>query len=239
MRTLRTAVEDGVLVVTLNRPERLNAMNRLMFEELGETFERCEQAAVLVTGEGRAFCSGADLRELPPETEAFRAQMRVVQRMVEAMDACPAGLVAHVNGPAVGGGFCLAALCDVVCAEPQATFSVNQATRGMVPDMGAMWLLPRQLGELAARRLLLLGETFGAGAAQELGIVTRVCGREETMALARELAANRDCVRLTKAGLRLARHATLRETLAFEIEAEVEAFRSERVLSSIRSFTGG
>lgn len=239
MSTLRTTVEGDLLRVELNRPERLNAMNRPMLEELGEVFEGCRQSAVLLTGAGRAFCAGADLRELSFQPDAARSIMTTVGAVVRAMEACPAALVAHVRGPAIGGGLCLAVLCDLVYADPWATFAANQATRGLVPDMGIMWLLPRQVGELAARRLLLLGETFDASEAHRLGIVAEVAGAERALAVARELAGNRDCVALTKEGLRRARRVPLAELLEFEIEAELRAFQSERVQGSIRRFISG
>lgn len=232
-------VDGDVLRVTLNRPHKLNAINRAMLDELENIFADCRQPAVLLTGAGRAFCSGADLQELIFEPDRERSLMRAVGRVVQAMEACPAALVAHVHGQAIGGGLCLALLCDLVYADPSATFSANQTKRGLVPDMGIMWFLPRQIGELAARRLLLLGESLDAGEALRLGIVAEVSGPERALAVARELAANRDCITLTKEGLRRARQIPLRELLEFEIESEVQVFGSERVRNSIQGFVGG
>jgi 2-(1,2-epoxy-1,2-dihydrophenyl)acetyl-CoA isomerase len=237
--TLRTSVEDGVLLVELDRPERLNAMNRELLLELGSVFEGCREGAVLLSGRGRAFCSGADLREITFEPAQLRSLMGTVRRLVLAMEASPAAIVAHVHGAAVGGGFCLAALCDLVFADSSAVFAVNQATRGLVPDMGVLWLLPRQIGELNARRLLLLGERFDAAEALRLGIVSRLCDREQALAAARELAANRECVALTKQGLRRGRRSGLAELLDFEVDAEVRAFATERVQRSIQDFVHG
>lgn len=238
MNTLLTRVSEGVLEVEMHRPERLNAMSAELMTELAGVFEGCEQGAVLLTGAGRAFCSGADLRQVSFDEASVKALQQVASRLTRAMDACDAAIVSHVQGPAIGGGFCLVMLSDLVFATPEAIFAANQMTRGLVPDMGLLQLLPRALGEFPARRLMLLGERLGAEEAVRLGIAAGIADLEQTRAVARSLAANREALTLAKRGVRLGRSASLAEVLEFEVEAEAVAFATEKVQRSITEFRG-
>lgn len=239
MNTLEVNAAAGVLEVELNRPQRRNAMSRELLEELTQVIAGCRQHAILISGRGAGFCAGADLRELSFDDRAVRSLQRTVKALGETIESSPAAIIAHVHGAAIGGGFALAALCDLVFAASDAVFSANQLSRGLVPDLGLLWVLPRALGELPARRLLLLADRLDAGQALAAGLVARISSREEALVVARTLAAVHEAVTLTKKGLRAAREGTLAQTLEFEVEAESVAFRTPTVQRSIAEFVGG
>ena len=190
-------VEDGVNWITLNRPETLNAVTADMREELIVLLDRAsadpDVRAVVLTGAGRGFCSGADLRGSAAAGERVagdvaRVLKRGVQRMVAAVLDCEKPVLAAVNGTAAGVGLSLALACDLVLAADTATFVAAFVRRGLVPDGGAAYLLPRLVGPQRAKELLLLGDSVPAAAAERMGLVNRVVPAAELEKTARELA---------------------------------------------------
>ncbi len=190
-------VEDGVGWITLNRPETLNAVTAAMREELIVLLDRAsadpDVRAVVLTGAGRGFCSGADLRGSAAAGERVpgdvtRVLKRGVQRMVAAVLDCEKPVLAAVNGTAAGVGLPLALACDLVLAADTATFVAAFVRRGLVPDGGAAYLLPRLVGPQRAKELLLLGDSLPAAAAGRMGLVNRVVPAAELEKTARELA---------------------------------------------------
>lgn len=173
---------DSVALVALSRPERLNALDQELFDALPETFERLagdrSVRAVVLTGDGRGFCAGADLDgeafslDGVTETEAW---MRNVQRAPVLLRRLPQPTVAAIGGPAAGGGLGLALACDVRFASERATFSAPFVHMGLVPDFGVSCLLPRVVGSAAALDMLLSSRVVEAGEALSLGLVSRVC----------------------------------------------------------------
>lgn len=197
--TLDVTVVGAVATVTLRRPEKLNAIDATMQQELQRAVRVLDAddavRAIVLTGAGRGFCAGADVAALasyarggarPP---ALRQTMRDgSQRLAAALLEVETPLVAAVNGHAAGAGVALALAADVVLAAEDAMFTVAFAHRGLVPDYGVTFLLPRIVGLRLARELCLLGEALAADRAAEVGLITRVVPSERLAAEAAEVA---------------------------------------------------
>ncbi|WP_327009837.1 enoyl-CoA hydratase-related protein [Dactylosporangium sp. NBC_01737] len=219
---------DGpVLTVTIDRPERRNAMTYGAWDELGAAFQEAaarDARVVVVTGTGGAFCSGGDLdggdRAAHPH-----AQLAAVARTCQALVALPQPTIAQVNGLAAGAGFGLALACDFVVASTRARFGTMFLARGLSPDFATSWLLPRLVGLRMATRLCLLPEIFDAARARELGLLEDVVAPEElpgaVATLAALLAAGPPiATRLTKQLLRDSFARGVAESLAAETTAQ-------------------
>lgn len=188
-------VDDGIATLTINRPEKKNAMTYAMLGEFIETVGRAsadDSARVLiVTGVPGAFCAGTDLADLatiPGETRGLRGDAEARQRWWPLVE-CPKPVIAAVDGPAVGMGAEFTSQCDIRIATPNARFAWNFAHRGLVPDTGAgSWLLPRLIGPARALRLLYTGEFVSAEQALDMGYVSALVAPEDLQAQARELA---------------------------------------------------
>jgi 2-(1,2-epoxy-1,2-dihydrophenyl)acetyl-CoA isomerase len=191
---------DGVTTVTLDRPHALNALNQQMTAELVELFadlatdERTR--AVILTGAGRGFCAGADVGDLAELAgadlrpgEMRRLMLAGSGRLARALHGFEKPIVAAVNGPCAGAGVGLALAADFLLAASDATFSIVFAHRGLVPDYGVTYWLPRIVGLQRARELCLLGERLLAEEAAAAGLVTRVVAPEELLSEAGRLGA--------------------------------------------------
>jgi enoyl-CoA hydratase len=195
------AVKPGITKVTLNRPERLNAMNHALVQGLHDTFADIAAdpscRVVVLTGAGRGFCAGLDLAEgaSPPEASGMgRAQagmtvQKLIAGLVPRMRAMPQPIVAAVNGAASGGGLALALASDVRIASASARFNVAFVRIGLSGcDIGVSWLLPRLVGASRAFELLLTGRLIDAAEADHIGLVTRVVPDESVVDAALETA---------------------------------------------------
>jgi enoyl-CoA hydratase/carnithine racemase len=171
---------DGVAVVVLNRPDRLNALDERLFAELPRVFDglAADDAVrvVVVTGAGPGFCAGADLVGARPPSDftGAKAWMQEVHRGPLAVWRLPQPTIAAVNGPAAGGGLGLALSCDIRIAGPSATFSAPFVRMGLVPDFGVSRLLPRIAGTSVAMELVLTGRKLGAEEALRIGLISRL-----------------------------------------------------------------
>jgi enoyl-CoA hydratase/carnithine racemase len=192
--TIEIERDGPVELIRLNRPDALNALSLTMKDELAAALtaaiERPTTRAVLLTGAGRAFCAGADLRDLAPETgAAFRDRLAALQAaLITRIRTAPKVVLAAVNGPAVGGGFSLAAACDVLLAADTAYFLAPQARLGLAADLGLTALLPPRIGAGRTRALLLTGARLDAARAEEWGLVHEVLPAERLLGRAREVA---------------------------------------------------
>ncbi|GLW62271.1 enoyl-CoA hydratase [Actinomadura rubrobrunea] len=230
-QTVLYEVADGVATITLNRPEAMNSLTVEMKEALRATLERAaadgEARAVLLTGAGRAFCAGQDLREHADNLAAGRGLDDTVRRhynpIVRALTELPKPTVAAVNGVAAGAGAGLAWACDLVVASEKATFVTAFTGIGLGPDTGMSWTLQRLVGRAKAAELLLLGEPVKAPQALELGLVGRVVPTDElasaSMELARRLAAGPT---VAYAAVRSALDHAASHDLAASLEKEAE-----------------
>lgn len=250
MGAIRYEVDDRVATITIDRPEKRNAMTYAVLREFHEAVARAgaDDAvhAVVLTGAGGAFCAGTDLSDLaatPEEDRSGAGRPRDGSRAEPwPVVACPKPVVAAVDGPAVGMGAEFATQCDVRLASDRARFGWNFVQRGLVPDTGAgSFLLPRLIGPSAALRLLLSGELIDAAEALRLGFVAAVVRPDELAAAAeaearRYLAASPFAVRRVKAlvyaGLARPVDEHLRQTGAL-LE---ECFRSEDHREGVAAF---
>jgi len=197
--TILTERRGDVLVITINRPDRLNAAPPAMFDEIGAALVGPGDArAVLLTGAGRAFCSGADvvggaLGSENPGDATFLALTEHYNPMMETLAGLGLPVVSAVRGPAAGIGCSLALAADFCVASDTAYFLQAFVNIGLVPDGGASWMLPRLIGRARAAEMMMLGERIPATRALEWGMIHKVVSDDaldaEAMALATRLAA--------------------------------------------------
>ena len=192
---------NGILLVTLNRPEAANALNTQMGLDLMELFEHFSidleglRIAILTGAGSKAFCAGGDLKQRNGMTdEAWQAQHLIFERMLRAILACPIPVIAAVNGAAYGGGCEIAAAADFIYASDNARFALTEVTLGIMPGAGGTQNLPRAIGERRAKELILSGLPFSAAEAEAWGLVNRVLPPDElmkaTFAIAERIAGN-------------------------------------------------
>ncbi len=227
MGDLRIEVADAVATVTLDRPDALNSLTVPLKEELLATFRRLgrdrDVRAIVLTGAGRAFCAGQDLRErLEPGAAPLATELRErYNPLILAMRTLEKPVVGAINGVAAGAGASLAFACDLRIAAESASFLLAFGRIGLVPDSGATWFLPRLVGPAKAAELALTGESLSAADAERFGLVARVVPAEslldEAQALAAGLAAGPPrAIALTKRALDRSWNATLEESLEYE-----------------------
>ena len=250
MGHIRYEVDGGIATITIDRPEKRNAMTYGVLREFTQTIWRASDdrdvRAVIVTGAGGAFCAGTDLTELQdtPEHERGSAARIDDPRAGESwpLTACPKPVIAAVDGPAVGMGAEFATQCDVRIASDRARFGWVFVQRGLVPDTGAgSFLLPRLVGPTSALRLLLSGELIDAAEAERIGFVSQVVPPDELATAARTeaeryLAASPFAVARTK---RLVYQAMAGERTGHLVrtrEALEECFASQDHAEGVRAF---
>lgn len=214
---LLVRVQDGVAVLTMNRPERRNALSPAMLQALGKALEEAEHddqvACVLLTGAGGAFCSGGDVKAMAETNSVqmdYDARVAVQRRNQRAtsgrLHAMPKPTIAALPGAAAGAGLSLALACDLRIAARSAILSTAFARVALAGDYGGTWFLTRLVGPARARELYFLSERLSAEQAERLGIVNRVVAddrlEEEALALATQLAAGpRTALRYMKENL--------------------------------------
>ena len=190
-----TIIRDGhVAELTLNRPDKFNAMSRTMRIDLGDLFldlaRETEIRCLIITGAGRAFSAGGDINDFRATPEEMHDLMgRISHRWFKAFWALPQLVVAAVNGVAAGGGANLALGSDLVVASKEASFAQTFQKIGLVPDLGGALLLPRLVGPHRAKELALLGDRLSAEDAWRMGLINRVVSADELMKEARSIAA--------------------------------------------------
>ncbi|MDX1623227.1 MAG: enoyl-CoA hydratase [Gemmatimonadota bacterium] len=250
--TPRVVVERHreVGVVRLNRPEKLNAFAGDMRDAIGEALEGLgEEAgvrAIVVTGEGRGFCAGADvgyLEELVAEgrEREFAALLEAGERVVRTIRSLPQPVIAAVNGPAAGGGANLALACDLRIMADTASIGQTFVRIGLHPDWGGTYFLPRLVGESRALELMWSGRMVGAEEALEIGLVNRVAPadrlREEAVEWARALAAGPPlAISRIKRAVYRSLHEDLDEMLETEMDHQLSCFESEDVSRGLFAF---
>jgi methylglutaconyl-CoA hydratase len=237
--TIQLAYEGRVATITLNRPEKRNAISFELIDDLLPALDevaKSDAIVLIVTGAGKAFCSGMDLDNLKallgrtPEQNLQDSATMV--RLFRSLYEFPKVTIAAVNGPAIAGGTGLALLCDFTLAVPEAKFGYTEVRIGFVPAIVSTFLL-RQVGEKHARDLLLTGRIFGTDEAARLGLVNEIVPADNLMARARELASllmenSASSLRATKqlltdhAGMELNAHidAAVRENAAIRTTAD-------------------
>jgi enoyl-CoA hydratase/carnithine racemase len=247
--TIKFAIsDDKVGLITLNRPDALNAMNTAMMRELRDCFMRFYvdpnvAYCLVVTGAGdRGFCTGADLKERKGMTdETWRQQHAIVEQMVRSILDCPIPVIAAVNGFAYAGGMEIALACDFVYAAEHARFALTEVTLGIMPGAMGTQNLPRAVGVRRAKELILTGTPFTAADALQWGMVNKVVPGDklldEAMATARRIAANAPVsVRQAKRSMDKSTDLDRLNGYAFEIEAYNRTVVTEDRQEGINAF---
>ncbi|MEO8510821.1 MAG: enoyl-CoA hydratase-related protein [Chloroflexota bacterium] len=244
--TIRLEIAESVATITLDRPDSLNALNATMRRELLAALKAVarddEVRAVILTGQGRGFCAGADLRGGDAERDFRRVLTEEYHPIVTAIRETPKPVLAAVNGVAAGAGVSLALACDLVYAAEEARFVGAFVKIGLVPDSGLTRTLVRALGRHRAAQLIFSGDPLPAREARDAGIVTEVVPLAELGATVRAAAirlANGPtlAIGLAKRAITQAEEATLAESLAYEAALQDLAGRSDDHAEGIAAFT--
>lgn len=242
--------QESIATLVLNRPERLNALNVELCSQLARALKQLAEDAgvrvVVLTGAGRGFCAGGDLREiLELRQNGAAARLRELieagKEAVLTIRRMPKPVVAAVNGPAAGAGLNLALACDLRLASDQASLAESFARVGLHPDFGGTYFLPRLAGVAHAAEMIYLGEAIDARAAERLGLVNRVVPHdrleEETRMLAGKLAAAPPlAMELAKQALFQRLEPDLEAMLDYEIAAQEKCFASADALEGLNAF---
>jgi 2-(1,2-epoxy-1,2-dihydrophenyl)acetyl-CoA isomerase len=244
---LRYATADGIATITLDRPEALNALTVPLKVGLLDRFERAARdravRVVVLTGSGRAFCAGQDLRErLEPGAAPLDVELRErYNPLILAMWQLDKPVIGAINGIAAGAGASLAFACDIRIASAEASFILAFGRVGLIPDSGATWFLPRLVGLGWASRLALTAEPLSAAEAERIGLVSAVVPAgdlaSETLALATRLAtAAPRALALAKRALRRSLETGLEAALDHEAEMQGQAGASRDHAEGVQAF---
>ncbi|WP_109433871.1 enoyl-CoA hydratase-related protein [Aquimarina sp. AU119] len=248
MSSIQLQIENGVARVTLNRPETFNSFNREMALLLQKTLDECntneEVRAIVLTGNGKAFCAGQDLNEVtsPELNPGFRKILEEhYNPIVEKIRTIEKPIVAAVNGVAAGAGANIALACDIVVASETASFIQAFSKIGLIPDSAGTFFLPRLIGFQKASALMMLGDKVSANQAEELGMLYKAFSietfEEEVTKLVSKLAKMpTKALGLTKRLLNQSMVNTLKEQLAMESDLQIEAAESEDYTEGVNSF---
>jgi 2-(1,2-epoxy-1,2-dihydrophenyl)acetyl-CoA isomerase len=230
--TILYQVADGIATITLNRPHSYNAFDRRMHADLVRTLKEAEHdqavRCVVITGVGKAFCSGQDLKDIAPDQDLGALVRERYNPLIMRLQSLAKPIVAAVNGVAAGAGASLAFACDLRIASEAATFVLAFGRIGLVPDTGATWLLPRLIGGARTAEVALVGEPVTAERAVEIGLVSRDEPAdalvEEAQSLAVRLADGAPrALALTKRALEATWSHDLAEQLELEADLQGEA----------------
>jgi 2-(1,2-epoxy-1,2-dihydrophenyl)acetyl-CoA isomerase len=249
--TITTTRAGNVLKLNLNRPERLNACPPQMADEIFDALRDLDGArAVLMTGEGRAFCSGADLAANADKSgtgpinggdRAFTSLQRHYNPMIQALASVPVPVVSAVQGPAAGVGCSIALAADFVIAGKSGYFLQAFVNIGLVPDGGSSWMLPRLVGTAQATRMMMLGEKIHGEEAERIGLIYK-CVEDEALtaeaeALAEKLANGPTlALGLMKRNIRAGLESDFTATLLMEAQGQREAGMSQDSMEGAMSF---
>jgi 2-(1,2-epoxy-1,2-dihydrophenyl)acetyl-CoA isomerase len=246
--TILVETHPGYRQITLNRPDRLNALTSGLGEALGAALDVAEAdpecRAILLTGAGRGFCAGQDLGEVAPTADGptdLRRLLDGYNALIRKLRALPMPVVCAVNGVAAGAGATLALACDIVLAGKSASFVQAFSRIGLIPDFGGTWVLPRLAGMARARALAILAEPLAAERAAEWGLIWRAVDDAQLMSEAHALAARLAKqatigIALTKRALDAAETNTLDAQLDFERDLQDEAGRTPDYAEGVRAF---
>jgi enoyl-CoA hydratase/carnithine racemase len=236
-----------VVMVTINRPEHMNAMNTALGEDLLACFDQlsrdAEARVVILTGAGdRAFCAGGDLKErLGMTDEAWKAQHVIFEQAAYRLLRCPIPVIAAVEGAALGGGCELAILADFIVAGETAVFGMPETTLGIFPGIGGTQLLPRIVGAPLAKELIMTGRRIGAAEAKAAGLVNHVVPAGQARLKAAEIAGTIAqngpvAVRQAKKAIAYGGETDLDTALVLAIEAYNATVVTEDRLEGVRAF---
>lgn len=245
MSTVEVTREGGVLTITLNRPEVLNALNRAMQEGLAAALREARSAevrAVVLTGAGRGFCVGQDLGEFREEAGDIAARLRSTYHPnVTALRALEKPVIAAVNGAAAGAGLSLACACDLRIASDQAAFVPAFVNIGLVPDTGGSWTIARLLGQARAFEWMSSGRRLTAAEAHAWGLLSEVVEHDRLVERVGEVATTYARmptvgIGMTKRLFERAATATFEEQLELEAQLQAAATKTEDFREGVAAF---
>ncbi len=248
MPSIELHIENNIATITLNRPETFNSFNREMALLLQKTLDDCqvndEVRAIILTGNGKAFCAGQDLNEVtsPELNPGFRKILEEhYNPIIERIRAIEKPIIAAVNGVAAGAGANIALACDIVVATEGASFIQAFSKIGLIPDSAGTFFLPRLIGFQKASALMMLGDKVTAKEAEELGMLYKVFSNdtfeEEVTKLALKLAQMpTKALGLTKKLLNQSMVNNLEQQLAMESDLQIESAESEDYSEGVKAF---
>jgi len=244
-------VHDGIGLIQLNRPEKMNAIGALTRQQLGEAIKQAERddavRVVVLTGSGRAFCSGADVTEMvagagmrTPE-DVGNVLRNEYMPMLTRLRTMPKPVIAAMNGPAVGIGASYALACDIRIATPEAYLLEAFVNIGLAPDGGVSWLLPRLAGTGVAYEMFFTGKPLSAADAHRLGVINRIVPAEKLEAEVRELAAQlaaqpKQAMAAAKRAVNHALESSYEEALEFESYLQEAQAASQEFVDGVQAF---
>ena len=245
-----TTLSDHIGILTLNRPEVMNAFSDTMRAQLLAQLERFATdrsvRCIIITGAGRAFCAGGDIASMAKlqdanSTEVVEQRMALGSQVVQLLRRMPQPVIAAVNGAAAGAGANLALSCDFRLGSDKALFSESFVKIGLVPDWGGFFFLSRLVGTAKALELMMTGDRVRAAEALRLGLLNQVYPLEsfweDTLNFARTLATGpAETLARIKEGVYLGASASLEQALAYEYRAQKAAFLSDDAREGMRAF---
>jgi enoyl-CoA hydratase/carnithine racemase len=239
-------VKEGIAVLTLNRPQVHNAISMNMRQLLGDVLEELnvndEVRVLILTGAGKSFCAGVDLKERKgmSEKEVLKLREKGPVNQMKLINLFKP-VIAAINGNALAGGLELALACDIRIASANAAFGLPEISLGIIPGGGGTQLLPRLIGDAQAREMILTGGRIDAQAAQRMGLVSRVVPAEELMPAAVEMASQMKdfspiALKNAKKALNRSREVGLTEGFLFEAQAYLACIHTKDRLEALQAF---
>ena len=248
LEAIEYSVHGRVATITLNRPDALNATNDTLYRELSGLLTTIRDddtvGAVVLTGAGRGFCAGADVKSMNPDMPTLARRKRhrwILRDVLYPLVNLEKPVIAAVNGPAVGAGFNIALACDILLASEAAMFSQIFTRLALVPDLGGLYLLTRVVGLNKAKELCFTAKKIGAAEAQALGIVNRIVPAtqlvSEAQALAAEIAAGpSSSLAMIKNLLNKSSTSTLEQMMEYETFAQTVAYITPEHREGVMAF---
>jgi enoyl-CoA hydratase len=247
LRTVQLKKEDKIAFITMNRPEALNALNSKVLSDLGDVIKQLEKdddiSAVILTGEGRAFVAGADIREMmeknPIEARNFTY---LGQNVLKELENLNKPVIAAVNGVALGGGCELALACDIILASEKARLGFPEVGLGIHPGFGGTQRLPRLIGKAKAKELIFTADIIDAKEAERIGLVNKVVPPDKLVEEAKDMASKISqqapvAIRLAKSAINKGYDMDLDTGLFYEVESVSMAFSTRDSKEGMTAFT--
>lgn len=239
-------VTEGIALITMNRPQAMNALNSELFDEFAIILDRIEQdtavQVVIITGAGKAFIAGADISQMQRYSTLEGRDFCVLgQRLINRLEELDKPVIAAINGFALGGGCELAMACDLRIASERAKFGQPEVNLGIIPGYGGTQRLARFIGKGKAKYYIYTGELIGAAEAYQLGLVEKVVPPEELMSVALKIANTIQtkapvAIKMAKRAINKGLEMDLASGIAFEAEAYTTTFSSEDWLEGMTAF---
>lgn len=241
-------ISDRIATVTLNRPEAMNATTDRLYSELQDLLPKLREnpdvGCIILTGAGRGFCAGADLKNRRTDLTPLQTSARhrwILTNILEPLQRIEKPVIAAVNGAAAGAGVNLALACDFVIASDQASFTQSFAKVGLIPDLGGLYALQRAVGLARAKELTFTARKVSAAEALEIGLVSKVVPHEELLNEARAMAAlivqnAPTSVALTKTLLNKSEYSSFDQMVEYEALAQTVAFITPDYMEGVMAF---